>query len=143
MADPRPRQMPWLTPYLTVRNADKTLVFYQKALGFKTMGAMREKGKVQHASMSYKGKCVVMFAPEGAFGGTDKAPKTLKISAPEMFYLYVDDVDAAHQQAVKAGAKSLSKPADQFWGDRFAQVSDIDGYKWGFAKKLAKRPPKK
>jgi uncharacterized glyoxalase superfamily protein PhnB len=60
-----------------------------------------------------------------------------------MFYVYVDGVDAAHQRAVKAGARSLSKPEDPFWGDRFGCVVDIDGYKWGFARKLAKRQPKK
>ena len=53
------------------------------------------------------------------------------------FYLYVDDVDAVYARALAAGAKSLSEPEDQFWGDRFAQIEDPDGYRWALARHLS------
>ncbi len=28
-------------------------------------------------------------------------------------------------------------PGDQFWGDRFCQIEDLDGYRWGLAHKSA------
>jgi PhnB protein len=50
----------------------------------------------------------------------------------------VDDVDAVFKTAVDAGAKCLMEPADQFWGDRFAKVSDPFGHEWSIATPLAK-----
>jgi len=46
-------------------------------------------------------------------------------------FLYVPDVDALYKRAVKAGATSVSEPADMFWGDRMAQVKDHFGNTWG------------
>ena len=34
MSDPRPADVPWLTPYLTVRDARVSTGFYEQALGF-------------------------------------------------------------------------------------------------------------
>ena len=40
------------------------------------------------------------------------------------------DVNTWHDRAVAAGATSLRPPADQPWGDRFAQIKDPFGHKW-------------
>jgi PhnB protein len=48
-------------------------------------------------------------------------------------YLYVQDVDSVFDQAVQAGAKPNMKPADMFWGDRYAQVTDPWGHIWSIA----------
>jgi uncharacterized glyoxalase superfamily protein PhnB len=48
-------------------------------------------------------------------------------------WLYVTDVDASYKRAVDAGAKSNSPPADMFWGDRIANLSDPFGQKWTLA----------
>jgi uncharacterized glyoxalase superfamily protein PhnB len=144
MADPRPRGMPWLTSYLSVRDAKKSIAFYKKAFGFESTGVMKDKGKIMHVGMSYKKQTVLMFSPEGAGGDKMRTPKTLKAIASEAHYLYVDDVDATYAKAIKAGAKSVSKPEDAFWGDRHAAIDDIDGYRWSLARKLTtKRSSKK
>ena len=51
---------------------------------------------------------------------------------PVMLYLYVPDVDAAYQRALKAGATSIMEPADQFYGDRSGGVKDAAGNSWFF-----------
>jgi PhnB protein len=48
-------------------------------------------------------------------------------------HLYVENVDAAFQQAIDAGAKVVMPPADMFWGDRFGKVIDPFGHEWGMA----------
>ena len=48
-------------------------------------------------------------------------------------FLYVDNVDATFDQAVKAGAKADAPPADMFWGDRFGRLTDPFGHLWGIA----------
>ena len=47
--------------------------------------------------------------------------------------IYVENVDAALQQAVEAGAEVEMPPADMFWGDRFAKLKDPFGHKWSLA----------
>jgi uncharacterized glyoxalase superfamily protein PhnB len=77
MADPRPRGTPWITPYLTVRDAKKSIGFYKKAFGFESMGGMKDKGKIMHVGMTYKKQVVLMFSPEGAMGDEMRTPKTM------------------------------------------------------------------
>ncbi|KVC63218.1 glyoxalase [Burkholderia ubonensis] len=136
MADPRPADVPWLTPYLAVRNAHASIDFFKAAFGFELRDVLDEDGAVMHVEMAYRGQLIVMFAPEGAFGSTARTPRSAGATAPQSFYLYVDDVDATWQRSLDAGAKSLSAPQDQFWGDRFAQVEDLDGYRWALARRL-------
>ncbi|KVR59413.1 VOC family protein [Burkholderia ubonensis] len=136
MADPRPADVPWLTPYLAVRNAHASIDFFKAAFGFELRDVLDEDGAIMHVEMVYRGQLIVMFAPEGAFGSTAHTPRSAGATAPQSFYLYVDDVDATWQRALDAGAKSLSAPKDQFWGDRFAQVEDLDGYRWALARRL-------
>jgi uncharacterized glyoxalase superfamily protein PhnB len=138
-ADPRPAGVPWLTPYLTVRDAQASRVFYEKAFGFSVREAVDDDGATMHVEMTHQGELVIMFAPEGAFGSTAKTPRSASTEAPQLFYLYVDDVDALHARAVEAGGKSLLPPGDQFWGDRFCQIEDPDGYRWGLAQKRQAR----
>ena len=137
MTAPRPAGVPWLTPYLTVRDARVTIAFFEAAFGFAVRDSVNDDGVVMHVEMTYQGQLIVMFAPEGGFGSTAKTPKSAGAIAPQSFYLYVDDVDAVYARALAAGAKSLSAPEDQFWGDRFAQIEDPDGYRWALARHLS------
>lgn len=136
MTDPRPADVPWLTPYLTVRSAQASIQFFSDAFGFEKRDLIDEDGAIMHVEMSYRGQLIVMFAPEGAFGLTARTPRSADAIAPQSFYLYVDDVDATYRRALDAGAKSLSAPQDQFWGDRFAQIEDLDGYRWALARRI-------
>lgn len=137
MSPPRPAGVPWLTPYLTVRDARASMTFFHAAFGFEVRDCVEDDGTPMHVEMTYHDQLIVMFAPQGAFGSAAITPKSAGTIAPQSFYLYVDDVDAVYARALKAGAKSLSEPQDQFWGDRFAQVEDIDGYRWALARHLS------
>ena len=41
-----------------------------------------------------------------------------------MIYLYVEDVDATVERALKRGGKLVVPVETQFWGDRMGQVQD-------------------
>jgi PhnB protein len=56
---------------------------------------------------------------------------------PTAIYLYVDDVDAVYEQALKAGAVSVVPPADQPYGDRNAWVKDPFENIWYIATTVA------
>ena len=53
---------------------------------------------------------------------------------PGAFFMYVADPDAAYEQALAAGATSLSAPADRPSGDRIAFVADPVGNHWYLAR---------
>jgi uncharacterized glyoxalase superfamily protein PhnB len=130
----KPENYPQFFPYLTVRECEAAIELYTKAFNFElTQAVPGEDGKIQHAELKY-GEVVVMMAPENAWGNTTyKAPATLGTPPGSNFYMYVKDVDAFYEHAVKNGAKSIIEPQDGFWGDRFCRLSDVDGYEWMFA----------
>jgi uncharacterized glyoxalase superfamily protein PhnB len=132
--DPRGPNARWLMPYLTVVDAAKSIQFYQDAFGFTLLDKNEENGKINHAEMTYHGKMIVMFCNENAFGMQKKAPITLGIEMPSSLYLYVDDVDATAKKVKAAGGTVQMEPNDAFWGDRFAAVTDVDGYAWGLGR---------
>jgi PhnB protein len=45
-------------------------------------------------------------------------------------HLYVPDVDAVYERALKAGTTSLSEPKDQFYRERSGGVMDEWGNNW-------------
>jgi len=52
---------------------------------------------------------------------------------PTAIYLYVEDVDAMYDRALKAGGTSMLPPTDQPYGDRNAWVEDPFGNIWYLA----------
>ncbi|HEX3251487.1 MAG TPA: VOC family protein [Pyrinomonadaceae bacterium] len=58
---------------------------------------------------------------------------------PTAIYLYVDDVDAKYEQALKAGGTSMLAPTDQPYGDRNAWVKDPFDNVWYVAAPLKRQ----
>jgi len=110
-----------LTPYLVVDGAEKIIHFMKEAFGARPVfdPMMRPDGKVMHAEFRI-GDSVVMIS--------DSSERAQATSA--VLHLYVPNVDAVYQKALKAGATSLSEPADQFYGDRSGGVRDPAGNRW-------------
>jgi PhnB protein len=132
-----------VTPYLVVDNAAKALEFYQKALNAKELFRLPIQGKdggekIGHAEIKI-GDSQVMLSDEypemNAIG-----PKTLGGTSAS-FMIYVDDVDKAFAQAVKAGAKQVQPVENQFWGDRTGTLLDPFGHKWTLGTHVEDVPP--
>jgi PhnB protein len=122
-AKPIPPGFHTVTPYLIIDGAEDIIGFMQKAFGAKSEHepTKRPDGKIMHATLKI-GDSMVMLADS-----SEHAKATAV-----MLYLYVPDVDAAYQKALKAGATSLMEPADQFYGDRTGGVKDAAGNSWFF-----------
>lgn len=120
---------PVFSPYLSVRDADQALAFYRTAFGATERFRLTDKktGKVGHAELSIRGNLVMLSEENPQWG--NKAPPTLG-GTPVTFCLMVENTDEAFERAVKAGAKALMPPADQFYGFRSASVSDPFGHQW-------------
>jgi len=121
-----------VTPALTVRNGAEAIEFYKKAFGAEEI--MRVPGpdgkSIMHAEIRV-GTSRIMLGDEAPSMGC-LAPVTLGGPGGSL-YVYVPDVDSAFKQAVAAGAKALMPVTDMFYGDRFGQVEDPSGHRWGLA----------
>jgi PhnB protein len=120
-----------VTHALVVDDAAKALEFYARALGAKERSRMPGPGgKVWHAEIEI-GDSVIMVTDE--FPGADlRSPKSLGGTSAAA-WLYVPDVDAAFERAVRAGAKATMPPRTMFWGDRFGSLLDPFGHSWSLA----------
>jgi len=120
-----------VTPYLVVESAAEAIEFYSRAFGAQELYRMPgPDGSVMHAEFRI-GDSNVMIADENTPMGS-KSPKTLG-GSPASLLLYVEDVDAAFQQAVDAGATVVMPVADMFWGDRYGKLQDPFGHDWSVA----------
>jgi len=120
-----------LTPFLTIRDAAKAIEFYKAAFGAQERGVMKAPdGKVMHAELKI-GDSIVMLSDEFPDFGSI-SPQALGGSASGL-HIYLDNVDAAFDRAVKAGAQVEMPVMDQFWGDRFGRLKDPFGHKWSIA----------
>ncbi len=115
--------------HLIVSDAPKALDFYKNAFGAEILGVHKTPdGKVMHAELSLGG-ARLMLADEFPGMGCGSA-KTLG-GSPVVLNLYVpEDVDSLFNQAVSAGATVVMPLADQFWGDRYGQITDPFGHRW-------------
>lgn len=128
---PIPRGFHTVTPHLVCRNAAGAIEFYKKAFGARELSRMpMPGGGLAHAELQI-GDSRLMLADEMPEMDAT-APETIGGSAVHIF-LYLKNVDAVFNQAVRAGAKATMPPTDMFWGDRYAKLTDPFGHKWSMA----------
>lgn len=110
-----------VTPYLVVPGVVKLIDFMKRAFGAQeTMPPMMTPdGKVMHTEVRVGDSMIMMGEP------SQHAP-----AMPAALMLYVTDCDAVYRRAIEAGAVSISEPADQFYGDRSAGITDPSGNRW-------------
>ena len=110
-----------ITPYLVVDGPGNLIDFLKKAFGAKHdhEPTTRPDGTLMHATLKI-GDSMLMLSDASEHAQATQV----------MLYLYVPDVDAAYQKALKAGATSLMEPANQFYGDRGGGVKDPAGNRW-------------
>jgi PhnB protein len=118
---PIPKGFHTVTPYLIVEGAERIVQFMKNAFGaqFVFEPMMRPDGKIMHAELKI-GDSVVMIA--------DASERAKATSA--MLHVYVPNVDAVYQMALKAGGTSVMEPSDMFYGDRSGGVQDPAGNQW-------------
>jgi PhnB protein len=109
-----------VVPYLVVKDASRLIEFLKSTFGGEeTERHLRPDGSVMHAEVKI-GDSVIMMG---------EANEQWK-AQPASLYVYVPDTNVAYKRALDLGATSLMEPADQFYGDRNAGVTDPFGNIW-------------
>ena len=106
------KQLQAVTPHLVCAGAADAIEFYTKAFGaVETMRLPGKDGRLMHAAVQIGGVSVMLVDELPDWGAL--SPKSLK-GSPVTIHLYVEDVDAFVDRAVKAGATLKMPVADMF-----------------------------
>ena len=128
---PIPESYPRVTAYLAEDGAAEAISFYQAVFGGQErMRLPAPGGKIGHAEIAI-GDSLLMLSDEAPEMGV-RGPKAYG-GSPVTLSVYVEDVDAAFDRALKLGAKALRPVATQFYGDRSGQFEDPFGHRWNVA----------
>lgn len=121
-----------VTPHLVVYDASAAIDFYKRAFGAEELYRLPgpDGKQIMHASVRI-GDSIVMMADECRDYGK-LAPTSLGGSSVSL-HIYVNNVDAAFERAVLAGATIQMPVQDMFWGDRYGIVTDPYGHYWSLA----------
>lgn len=115
-------------PYLRVHNTAEAINFYARAFHAKELFRLTEpSGRIGHAEIKI-GRTTVMLADENPEHGIH-GPRSLG-GTTFSIHLHVENVDAAFEQAVTAGASIVRPLQDQFYGERSGTLRDPFGHEW-------------
>jgi PhnB protein len=140
-----------VVPNLVVKDAAAALEFYERVLGAEPSYVSRlPNGLVLHAQLKV-GETVFLIShenmgmPEEQFsrfeqGMRTRSPETLN-GTSVILELYVDDVEATFEEAIKAGGRIKMAIADTFYGDRLGQFEDPFGHVWGVGQVIEELEP--
>ncbi|MEO7995279.1 MAG: VOC family protein [bacterium] len=139
MTNPIPDGFRTVTPHLVIAGAAAAIDFYKTAFGAEELfrSYTPDGAKIMHATIRIGDSNIMLVddMPEMS-GGKSMSPQALG-GSPIMLSLYVADCDAATARAEAAGATITMPPADMFWGDRFAMLTDPFGHLWTIATQVA------
>ena len=127
---PVPAHLRTVTPRLVVRDGAAAIAFYCRAFGAEELGERftGPNAELIHAEIRI-GDSVVMITEDGADGPV-RSPDKLGGMVSCVMSLYWEDVDAAWERAVSAGAGVLYPLEDQFYGERGGRLRDPFGQQW-------------
>jgi uncharacterized glyoxalase superfamily protein PhnB len=120
---PRPEGYHTVTPFLHARGARKLIDFLQDAFGGTTAHVTDMPNReVAHAAVRIGDSLIELGEAHG-----ESQPM------PAAIHLFVADVDAVYERALRAGATSVEPPADKPYGERGAFVIDPFDNQWFIA----------
>ena len=115
-----------VTPHLSLEGADAAIDFYKKAFAAEELAKhYHDDGRrLMHGHLRINGGALMLNDIFDEFG-MSRTP-----SPNYVMHLQVDDADAWWNRAVEAGCEVVMPIDDQFWGDRYGQLSDPFGVRW-------------
>jgi PhnB protein len=127
---PIPDRLHTVTPRLVVSDGAAAIAFYGRAFGAQELGERftGPDGELIHAEILI-GDSVVMIT-EDAVDGPARSPERMGGMVSCIMSLYWENVDAAWERAVGAGAEVMFPLEDQFYGERGGRLRDPFGQQW-------------
>ena len=130
--------MTGITPHIVVGDAAGAAKWYREVFGAEERGRLEVPGgKLMQVELRF-GDSAVMLADEFPEMGV-LAPPSIGGTAT-VLHFSTDDADAVWQRALDGGAEVRQPLQDVFWGERYGQITDPFGHRWGIAQHLRDVP---
>ena len=138
-----------IVPMIAYEDTAAAIDWLTKAFGFRERPGQRftaEDGTVSHAELERDGAIVMLATPNADYRGPKRHRETCEQAhrwqdnpwVIDGLFVWVDDVDAHHAQAVAAGATVIRplaiSPASGLW---VYTAEDLEGHRWMFGQPLA------
>jgi len=123
-----------ITPHIVVREAGRAAEWYKQALSAEERGRIPVPGGKFMQIELWFGDSAVMIADEFPESGV-LSPQASG-GNPVVLHFSTEDLEALWNRALEAGAEVVQPLQDQFWGDRYGQIRDPFGYRWGLAQHI-------
>lgn len=119
-----------LFPSLTYADAAQAIDWLCAAFGFtRRLVVPGEQGQVRHSELSFQGAVIMVSSPKADQGRVAPGDRSQTCTA---LSLYVEDPDAHHERATRAGAEIVHPLKDEEYGARGYMARDPEGYLWYF-----------
>jgi PhnB protein len=133
-----PTGMHTITPHIVVSDAARAADWYREVLGAEERSRIEVPGGKLMQIALWFGDSAVMLADEFPELGV-LSPLSVDGTAT-VLHLYTNDVDALWKRAIDAGAEVRQPLQDVFWGERYGQITDPFGHRWGLAQQMRDVP---
>lgn len=123
---------------MVCRNASAEIEFCKSAFDAVEISRRSDPdGSVVHAALKI-GAAMIMVHNEtpGLFSQAPKADGTSSV----VIYLYLQDMDAVIDKALRAGARLQIPASNTTWGDRVGRIVDPEGHVWNIATSAREKP---
>jgi PhnB protein len=127
-----------ITAHIVVDDAARAADWYAAVFGAEERSRLETPGgKLMQVELWF-GDSAVMLADEFPEMGV-LSPLTVGGNAT-VLHFSTDDADAVWQRALEGGAEVRRPLQDAFWGERYGQITDPFGHRWGIAQHLRHVP---
>jgi PhnB protein len=130
--------MSTITTHLVVREASRAAEWYGYVFGAEERGRLEVPGGKLMQLELWFGDTQVMLADEFPDLGV-LSPLSVGGTATVLHYT-TPDADAVWERALEGGADVRQPLQDAFWGERYGQIIDPFGHRWGIAQRIREVP---
>ena len=130
--------MSTVTLHLVVSDAARAAVWYEAVFGAVERGRLAvPDGRLMQLELSF-GDTQVMLADE--FPELDVLSPLSIGGTATVLHFATADADAVWQRALDGSAEVRQPLDDAFWGERYGQITDPFGHRWGIAQRVRDVP---
>ena len=140
-----PAGWPRISSALFYDDAAKAIDWLCRVFGFEVrLKVEGEGGRIEHSELVF-GEGLIMVGSTERDDRPDRAfcasPRSLGGKNTQALCVCVDDADAHCERARAAGAKIVTEPAtndygEEYWSDRTYQAEDLEGHRWWFMQRV-------
>jgi PhnB protein len=127
-----------ITPHIVVRDPHRAAQWYASVFGAEERSRIPlPDGRVMTIELGLDDSTIMLAGEFPDMGIV--SPQTLGGTYGALV-IATDGVDAMWHRALAAGAEEFHPLADTFWGERFGQIIDPFGHRWGLAQHVRDVP---